>query len=212
MDETAQRNCIFAVAREHGLNIRGLYRNPLTGTWHIDFTHKQVRFTPPRDATEEECVAQFKKCLGVGPTVLAEEIDNLRSHVPDTVVGAMGRLKELGETAFEPLVRSLLDPDGPPSFRSNVACTLARMAVPQTFARLAQMTNDPDAHVRASAESALAEFVRVLAVVGDERAVGWLEKLAADDGGDAGVASAARTGIRDEARRAITLIRSRRRP
>src|SRR5262245_48609231 len=57
MDDRDIRNCISDVARQLGIKIDSLQRNPLTNVWHIDIIERneQIRFKPTSGATVEEC-------------------------------------------------------------------------------------------------------------------------------------------------------------
>jgi len=65
MKDEDVRACIYNVAKEMGFRIQSLYRNPLTGMWHLDTigAQDQVRFKPTPNASLEECAEEFKRLL-----------------------------------------------------------------------------------------------------------------------------------------------------
>jgi HEAT repeat protein len=204
MDDRDIRNCISDVARQLGIKIRALQRNPLTNVWHIDIIERneQIRFKPTAAATVDECAQQFRKLLGFHEPVLEEEIENLRLRTPDNIYAAMQRLVEIGDAAIEPLIDALLNQNEPHIFRSRVADTLAMIGNPRAIRPLAQMLNDPNAGVRWSAVQALAEM-------GDESAIGPLERLVAAETGMVSITPTLHVSVRDDAQKAISQILAR---
>ena len=203
MDETDVKTCVSIVAKELGWNVKSMYRNPLTNTWHINFEdYRQVSFKPTQGATVEECATQFKNLLGLGEIVIEEEIDNLRLHTPENIYAAMQRLQKAGEAAVEPLIKALLDSDEPGIFRSRVADTLAMIGSLKAIEPLIEILNDSNAEVRWNAVKALAE-------IGDERAIAPLEQLAAIDAGSFSITPMLHVNVRDDARQALKQIKAR---
>ena len=204
MDDRDIRNCISDVAKRLGIKIHSLHRNPLTTVWHIDVIehNEQIRFKPTAAATVEECAQQFRKLLGFHEPVLEEEIDNLRLRTPDNILAAMQRLVEIGDAAIEPLIDALLNQNESRIFRSRVAGTLAMIGDPRAIRPLVQTLSDPDAGVRWSAVQALAE-------IGDESAIGSLERLAAAETGVVSITPTLHFSVRDVAQKAISQILAR---
>ena len=201
LDEKEIRDCISDAARELGLRIKSLQRNPLTKLWCIDFLglDKQIRFKPTPDANPEECMKQLKKHMGYGPYILEEEIENLRLRERDTMGFAMQRLKAIGDSAVDPLIQALLNESDTPIFRARVADTLAEIGNPKAVNALIQGLKDPDTQVRWSA-------VQALAKIGDERAIQPLEQVA---GGSVSMAPFGMISVREDAQKAIKQIEER---
>jgi HEAT repeat protein len=204
MDDRDIRNCISDVAKQFGIKIHSLQRNPLTNVWHIDIIepNEQIRFKPTSGATVEECAQQFRKLLGFHEPVLEEEIDNLRLRTPDNIYAAMQRLAEIGAAAVEPLIDALLDQNESGIFRSRVAGTLAMIGNPKAIMPLIQTLSDSDVMARWSA-------VQALAKIGDESAVGPLEGLVAADTGMFSITPTLHVILRDDAKKAISQILAR---
>jgi len=205
MDDRDIRNCISDVAKQLGIKIRTLQRNPLTNVWSIDIfeRNEQIRFKPTAAATVEECAQQFRKLLGFHEPVLEEEINNLRLRTPDNIFAAMQRLVEIGDAAIEPLIDALLNQDESRIFRSRVADTLAMIGNPRAIAPLIQILSDSDAEMRLHAVKALAEM-------GDESAIGPLERLVAAETGIVFITPTLHVSVRDDAQKAISQILARR--
>jgi HEAT repeat protein len=201
MDDRDIRNCISDVAKQLGLKIHSLQRNPLTNVWHIDIIehNEQIRFKPTAAATVEECAQQFRKLLGFHEPVLEEEIDNLRLHTPDNITAAMQRLVAIGDAAIEPLIDALLNQCESCIFRSRVADTLAMIGSPRAIRPLIQTLSDSDVGVRWHA-------VRALAEIGDESAIGPLERLVAGETGRVSITTTLHVSVRDDAQKAISQI------
>jgi HEAT repeat protein len=184
MDDRDIRNCISDVARQLGIKIHSLQRNPLTNVWRIDIIERneQIRFKPSSGATVEECAQQFRKLLGFHEPVLEEEIDNLRLRTPDNIFSAMQRLVEIGDAAVEPLIDALLNQNESGIFRSKVADTFAMIGTSGAIMPLIRMLGDSDVEVRWHAVQALGE-------IGDESAIGPSEGLVAAETGMVSIAS-----------------------
>lgn len=206
MDDLDIRNCISEVVTQLGIRIHSLQRNPLTKVWHIDLIdhHEQIRFKPTLGATVEECAQQFKDALGFRAPVLEEEIENLRLRTPDNIFAAMQRLKEIGDAAVEPLITALLNQNEPCIFRSRVADTLAMIGNPRAINPLIQTLGDSDVGMRWHA-------VKALAKIGDESAVGPLERLRAVETGRFSITPTLNVSVRDDAQEAINQILARKR-
>jgi HEAT repeat protein len=204
MDDRDIRNCISDVAKQLGIKIRTLQRNPLTNAWHIDIFERdeQIRFKPIASDTVEECAQQFRKLLGFHEPVLEEEIDNLRLRTPDNILAAMQRLVEIGAAAVEPLIDVLLNQNEPGIFRSRVAGTLAMIGAPRAIMPLIRTLGDSDVEVRWHAVQALAE-------IGDESAIGPLERLVAAETGMVSITPTLHVSLRDDAQKAISQILAR---
>ena len=73
MEDRDIQNCIYDVAKQLGIKIRSLQRNPLTNVWLIDIfeRNEQIRFKPTTAATTEECGQQFRALLGFHEPVLS---------------------------------------------------------------------------------------------------------------------------------------------
>ena len=180
-----------------------MYPNPLTGVWRIDIGDGgQVTFKPTPGASVEECTEQFKRILGCGEVVIEEEIDNLRLRTPDNILSAMQRLQKAGESAVEPLIKALLDPNEPGFFRSRVGGTLSMIGNPNAIEPLIEMLDDPEAEVRWHAVKALEE-------IGDQRAIAPLERLAATDMGRFSITPMVHVSVGDDARKAVNQIKAR---
>ena len=204
MDDRDIRNCISDVAKQLGIKIRALQRNPLTNVWLIDIfeRNEQVRFKPTTAATVEECAQQFRKSLGFHEPVLEEEIDNLRLRTPDNIFAAMQRLVKIGDAAIEPLIHALLNQNESPIFRTRVAETLAMIGNPKVIRLLVQTLSNPDAGARWRA-------VRALAEIGDESAIEPLERLVATETGMVSITPTLHVSLRDDAQKAISQILAR---
>ena len=204
MEDRDIRNCIYDVAKQLGIKIRSIDRNPLTNVWHIDIFERfeQIRFKPTTAATVEECAQQFRELLGFQEPVLEEEIDNLRLRTPDNIFAAMQRLVKIGDAAIEPLIDALLNQNEPGIFRIRVADTLAMIGNPKVIGLLIQTLSDPDAGARWRA-------VRALAEIGDESAIEPLEGLAATETGRIAITPTLHVSVSDEAQKAICQILAR---
>jgi hypothetical protein len=180
LDETETRNCITEAAREVGVKIKSLQRRPLSSVWHIDIVGytDQIRFEPPADASPQECARKFKNLVGFWdyshPSFIEDQINLLRVHSREDVFAAMQRLQEVGEPAVEPLIQALIDENEPMIFRARVADTLETIGDPRSIGPLIQMLNESHVLLRWHA-------VQALAKMGDARAVGALERLAANE-------------------------------
>jgi HEAT repeat protein len=204
MDDRDIRNCISDVAKQLGIKIRTLQRNPLTNVWHIDIfeSGEHIRFKPTAGGTVEECAQQFRKLLGFYEPVLEEEIDNLRLRTPDNILAAMQRLVEIGDAAVEPLINALLNQNDSGIFRSRVAGTFAMIGNPRAIMPLIQTLSDSNVEVRWHA-------VRALAEIGDESAIGPLEELVAAETGMISITPTLHVSLRDDAQKAISQILAR---
>ena len=201
MDNRDIQDCISDVAKQLGIKIHSLQRNPLTNVWRIDIIERneQIRFKPTAAATMEECAQQFRKLLGFHEPVLEEEIDNLRLRTPDNIFAAMQRLVGIGDAAIEPLINALLNQSESRIFRSRVADTLAMMGSPKAIRPLIETLSDSDVNVRWAAVCALAE-------IGDESAIEPLERLVAVETGRVSITPTLHVSLRDDAQKAIRQI------
>jgi HEAT repeat protein len=201
MDDREVRDCISDVARQLGIKIHSLQRNPLTNVWHIDIIERneQIRFKPTATATVEECAQQFRKLLGFHEPIVEEEIDNLRLRTPDNILNAMRRLAGIGDAAIEPLIDALLNQSESWIFRSRVATTLAMIGSPKAIRPLIQALSDSDVNVRWHAVDALAK-------IGDESAIEPLQRLVATETGTVTITPTLHFSVRDDAQKAISQI------
>ena len=111
MDDDSVRQLIFEVAKNLGVKLRSVYRNPLKNVWYI---HRQseigiiyLELVPGSDI--ERVAGQINDLLNPSKTIqsLEKTIDNLRSRDPDRIFGAMQLLKLIGEPAVQPLINLL---------------------------------------------------------------------------------------------------------
>ena len=208
MDDADIKNCMLEAAKEVGVKIKSLECRPLSSVWHIDIVGRtdHFRFEPPADASPQECAKKFKNLLGFWdyshPSFIEDQIILLRAHSPDDVLDAMQRLREVGETAVEPLIQALINENEPTFFRARVADTLATIDDPRTIDPLIHMLNESNVQLRWHA-------VQGLSNIGSARAVEPLGRLAAHETESFSITPNIEVNVKKAAQAAIHKIKER---
>jgi len=129
------------------------------------------------------------------------QIRRLRKHDPDSVVGAMGELRDIGGRAVLPLIEILLNKDEPDIIRRRVADTLSWIKDERAVEPLIATLDDDEEEVRWNA-------LKALEALGDRRAIPALQRVADGDEGEFDITPSLHIVLKDDARKAIEKIES----